>query len=875
MSDFDAPDTVKYLSAPPLFINFADNCGLYARMPPAMMSRARGLIRINLQQPHRKMKLSRILLTFALLFTLPAFALTDEQVVNYIKTQAARGKSEQQIGKELLAKGVTPDQVKRIKAKYDKQQKSGDADARKESQSVGKGTRRRAGVRGQRGQETGIVEEDVTLYEGNDAADRERGGDYEYYDLAQSGSRRNIYGHEIFNGESLTFEPNENIATPQNYRLGPGDEVVIDIWGASEDHLREVITPEGSIMIAQIGPVYLNGMTINDANKHIKSVFAKKYAGVGDVTDINVTLGEIRSIQVDVMGEVSTPGTFRMSPFSSVFHAIYNAGGINDIGSLRNIHVLRNGRRVAEVDIYDFLFKGKQTGNIRLQEGDVIIVPPYSELVSVEGNVKRPMYYELKPTETVADVIEYAGGFAGDAYSEMVRLRRQNGLENELYNIEKGTFSSYRLKDGDVLTIGTVIDRFSNKAEVKGAVNRPGAYAIGNKLSTLVDLLHQADGLSEDAYGERVLIYRQSPDLTLQVIAVNVNDILAGRAADIALERNDIVEVASVQEIIERGAFTITGPVAFPGSYDYAEGTTVQDLIVRAGGLLQGASTARVDVSRRIVDPSSTEPSNRIAEIFTFDIAEGLAKNGANEFLLKPYDIVSVRKSPAYMAQGLVHIDGEVVFTGDYTLSRRNERISDLVQRAGGIMESAYVKGAYLTRQLTEDERAARQEALRIAMLNASSETGDSIDINKIDVSDRYNVGIDLVKALANPGSTYDLVLKPGDRLFVPEEQSTVKISGDVMFPNTVVYEPGKNLKYYINQAGGYGDRAKKRSAFVVYMNGSVSKAGRKTVIEPGCHIIVPSKQPSGDAWPKIMAYATSFGSLATMAATIASLFRR
>ncbi len=863
------------------------------------------------------MKITRIFLVLALLCSIPAFALTDEQVINYIKQQAAKGKTEQQIGKELLAKGVTPEQVKRIKAKYDKGQTT-QTDSRV-SRSVGSGVRQRTGnnaameeesldsrqsnarqsrtgsknsrrqtatrnrratgTRTQQGQNGLYAEEDiyVSYRETEDdiyVSDRETEDDIYYFDLEEQPERL-IYGHDIFNGQALTFEPNENMATPQNYRLGPGDEVIIDIWGASEDHLREVITPEGSIMIAQIGPVNLNGLTISEANNLIKGVFSKKYAGVGEETDIKVTLGDIRSISVDVMGEVSTPGSFRMSPFSTVFHALYNAGGINDLGSMRNIHVMRNGRRVANVDIYDYLFKGKQTGNIRLQEGDVIIVPAYSELVNVEGNVKRPMYYELKPTETVADLLEFAGGFAGDAYSGMVRLERQNGLENELFNIDKNQFDSYRLKDGDIVTIGTVIDRYSNRAELKGAVNRPGVYAIGTDIKTMRDLIAKAGGLSEDAYMPRAIIYRESPDLTMEVIAVNLGNLMAGKEADIKLERNDIIEISSVKEIIERGDFTIAGPVAFPGQYTYAENTTIQDLIVRAGGLLEGASTARVDVSRRIVNPTSTDASNRIAEIFTFPLENGLTKGGGAEFKLKPYDIVEVRKSPSYLPQGIVEIDGEVVFTGEYTLERRNERLSDIVRRAGGTMEGAYLKGASLTRQMTEDEMASRKEALKIAMMNANAQSGDSISIDKIEISDRYNVGINLVMAVEHPGSSYDLVLKPGDKLFVPELQSTVKISGDVMFPNTVVYEPGKKVKYYINQAGGYGERAKKRSAFVVYLNGSVAKVGRNTVIEPGCHIIVPSKAPSnGDGWGKIIAYATSFGSLATMAATIASLFR-
>ena len=808
------------------------------------------------------MKLSRILLPLFLLCAVPAFALTDDQVVKYIKEQSAAGKSEKQIGKELMAKGVTPEQVKRIKAKYERE-RSADVPAQSSVQEYD----------GRKLVTSTRDVEEVTVVEGRDISGLTYNSSAVDSENVRKRGSRSVYGRELFNSKSLTFEPNENMATPQNYKLGPGDEVVIDMWGNNEEHISQVISPEGSIMIAQLGPVYLNGMTINEANKYIKGVFARKYAGLGDnETEINVTLGDIRTIQVDIMGEVSTPGTFRISPFSTVFHALYNAGGINDIGSMRNIQVLRNGRKVATVDIYDYLFKGKQTGNIRLQEGDVIIVPPYSQLVEVAGNVKRPMAYEIKPTETVATLLDYAGGFSGDAYGGMVRLERQNGTENELYNIDKAQFASYKLKDGDVVTIGTVLDRYANRVGLNGAVLRPGVFALGKDIVTLTDLLNKADGLKEDAYKERALLYREGPDLTLEVIPFNINDILTGRAPDITLRKNDVVEIASVQEIFERGDFTIDGQVANPGQYSYVENTTLEDLILRAGGLLEGASRARIDISRRVVDPDAVEQTSVIAQTYTVSLENGIAADGKRGFMLKPYDVVHVRTSPGYEVQKNVLVDGEVLFAGTYALQTRNERLSDVVRRAGGVVEGAYLKGAWLSRKLSDSERLARDEAMRVAQQNTTGE--DSISINKIELSDSYNVGIDLVKALEMPGSTYDIILQEGDHLYVPEMQSTVRISGDVMFPNTVVYEPGKNLKHYINQAGGYGDRAKKSKAFVIYMNGTVAKANNKTPIEPGCQIMVPSKQKSSTDWSKILSIATSFSSLATMAATIGNLLR-
>ncbi len=803
------------------------------------------------------MKPRHILMSFLMLCSIMAFAITDQQVIDYIKQQTAAGKSEQQIGKELMAKGVTPEQAKRIKAQLESQQQ-GENQATRQTVTSAESERKHNAA------------EDVSVSSIENMQREIEKGD------AMSGSGRKIYGHQVFNSQSLTFEPSENLATPQNYRLGPGDEVVIDIWGTSEDHMRQTISPEGSIMISQIGPVYLNGLTIKDANQHIKSAFSRKYAGMNDAeTDIQVTLGQVRTIQVDILGEVATPGTFRMSPFSSVFHALYRAGGINDIGSLRNIQVLRNGKKVAGVDIYDYLFKGKTSGNIRLQEGDVIIVPPYEQLVNIDGNVKRPMYYEIKPDETVKSLLDYAGGFTGDAYGGMVRLSRQSGTENELYNIDRGEFATYRLQDGDIITVGTILDRYANRVELKGAVYRPGMFAIGDGLKTVRDLIDKADGVTEDAYTDRVLLYREGPEKQLEVVALDLKDILRGAAPDITLKRNDMLVISSVNELEERGDVYIGGQVARPGAYPYAANSTVEDLIFQAGGLLAGASTARVDISRRIVDPSATEATNQLAQEFTVSIENGLAVGKGKGFRLKPYDRVEVRRSPGYAPQETVAIDGEVLFAGTYTLRKRNERLSEFVTRAGGLIDGAYIKGAHLSRRLSESELAARKEALRLAMSNNSENMGDSIAIDKIDLSNMYNVGIDLEKALANPGSDYDLVLMPGDSLYVPEKQSTVKISGDVMFPNAVIYEPGKKLSHYINQAGGYGQRAKKGKAFIVYMNGTVARAKRNTPIEPGCHIIVPSKpQNGGTDWSKILTLTTGFMSVATMVATIPNLFK-
>ncbi len=792
------------------------------------------------------MKVTRFLVPLMLLCALPAMALTDEQVIAYIKTEAATGKSQNQIAKELLAQGVSADQIRRIRSQYEEERNT------QVNATTGGALRSR-------------LREEVAESEADNHA---------VEDVDESVVRKTIYGHDIFNTPGLTFEPNSNMATPKNYRLGPGDEVIIDIWGVSEDNIRQQISPDGRIMISQLGPVYLNGLTVDEANQQLKNIFAKKYAGVGSDTDINLTLGQIRSIQIDVLGEVRRPGTFRISPFSNAFHALYNAGGVNDIGSVRNIDIYRNGKKISSVDIYDFLFKGKDVGNVRLQEGDVIIVPPYNELVHIEGNVKRPMFYELKNNESLSKLIEFAGGFTGDAYSDVVRVLRLNGLDKELNTVDRTEYASYPLKDGDVVSVGVVTDEFTNKVEIGGSVFRPGTYAISDNVKTLRQLIQTAEGLTDDAYLGRALMYREKPDRSLEILSINLGDIMDGTAADIELRKNDIINIININAITERGGFTIQGLVTSPGTYPYAEGTTLKDLILQAGGLREGASTARVEISRRIIDQNATDATNQLAETFTVNIENGLDVSKAAEFILKPYDLVQVRKSPTYNPQQTVTLSGEVLYPGNYVIETRTERVSDVIRRAGGVLESAYVKGAYLKRLRTADQREIRNETMRLASSHNQSE--DSIIIDASATSNQYYVGIDLKKAIESPGSTEDFVLQAGDQIFIPEEQSTVSITGDVLFPNTVVYVPGKKLKYYIEQAGGYGDRAKKNKTYIVYMNGSIAKASGNVSIEPGCQIIVPTKpENQGFDWTRVLSIATTLGSIASMTAAVVAIFKK
>ena len=685
-----------------------------------------------------------------------------------------------------------------------------------------------------------------------------------------------IYGHSLFTNRNLTFEPSANIATPTNYKLGPGDEVIINIWGASENTIRQTITPEGSIQVSGLGPVHLNGMTVREANAYLQREFAKIYSGIGGQepsSQIQLTLGNIRSIQINVVGEVAVAGTYTLSAFSSVFHALYRAGGVNEIGSLRNIKVIRNGRTVATIDVYDILMQGKMNDDIRLQEGDVIRVEPYKNMVQLEGKVRRPMFYEMKDNETLQTLLNYAGGFTGDAYKKSIRIIRKSGAQHAIQSVSEMDYGTFKMDDGDVVSVEAVLDRFENRIEVRGAVYRPGIYQLDGTVNTVKALITKADGLRDDAFTSRVLLDREKDDLTHEMISIDLAALMNGSAPDIALQKNDMLFVPSAAKLKEEQRVTINGEVINPGTFLYSEGMTVEDLIVMAGGLTESAATTKVEVARRIKNPNSTVESNNLGESFTIDLADGLLKADNRNFALKPFDQVYVRRSPSYREQQNVTLQGEVLFGGVYALQNKNERLSSLIERAGGVTKDAYVKGARLTRTMTEDELKRRQDVLALSQFSAS----DSLNLSTEDLKTTYSVGIDLEEALNNKGGYADIVLREGDVIYIPEMNNTVKISGTVMYPNTVTYKNGEGLSYYINQAGGYGNRAKKSKVYVVYANGNVAKAKRLTgvKIEPGCEIIVPSKpEKNGQNFTQSITIASTVTSMAAMIATLFRAFK-
>lgn len=783
---------------------------------------------------------------------LMAQTMSDQQVLEYVKEGIKQGKEQKQMAAELARKGVTKEQAMRVKELYEKQN---NVDTAKSTGTDANESRLREEMK----ENTSDMLEDQPTTQ----------------DLVREDQ---VFGRNIFNTKNLTFEPSSNLATPPNYRLGPGDEVIIDIWGASQNTIRQQISPDGTINIQKIGPVYLSGLTVSEANDYLKKSLNKIYNGLNNATDpssdIRLTLGNIRTIQINVMGEVVQPGTYALSSFSTVFHALYRAGGVSDIGSLRNVQLVRNGKKLATIDVYEFIMKGNAQDDIRLQEGDVVIVPAYDVLVKISGKVKRPMRFEMKKDEPLSTLIKYAGGFEADAFTRSLRVVRQNGQEYEVNTVKDIDYSVYQMRNGDVVTAEAILNRFTNKLEIRGAVYRPGIYQLSGKLNTVRELVNEAQGLTGDAFLNRAVLYRQREDLTTEVLSVDIKPIMEGTAPNIALLKNDILYIPSIHDLEDRGNVRVHGEIAKPDSYPYADNMTLEDLIIQAGGLREAASTVRVDVSRRIKNPRSTVDNDTIGQMFSFALKDGFVIDGQPGFVLQPYDEVYVRRSPGYQAQQNVSIEGEILFDGTYALTSREERLSDLINKAGGATNYAYLRGAKLTRVANASEKKRMSDVIRLMRRQLGEAMIDSLGIA---VENTFTVGIDLEKALKNPKSNADLVLREGDIISIPKNTNTVSIDGAVMVPNTVSYLEGKDIDYYLNQSGGYSEDAKKSKKFIVYMNGQVTKVkgNGKKQIEPGCEIIVPSKAKKRTNMGEILGYATSFSSLGMMIASVANLIKK
>ena len=818
--------------------------------------------------------------------------MSDTQIMEYIVQQNAKGTSRDKIVKQLIERGVTIEQIRKAKEKYEKQQKGTVPGARNISGAeAGNFTRMRKnnGDKRRNEQTTGRRPQrsdrenpdDPTLSERDrtrlqqartDAYNDELDAflpdsmgyytnDYEQFVEDEEEGKIKVFGRNIFNNKRLTFEPNMNIATPDDYRLGPGDEVYIDVWGASQQRFECTVSPEGVINIENFGPVQVSGLTVAQTNARLRSTLGARYAG----SDVRLTVGQTRTITVDVMGEVKTPGTYTLSAFSTVFHALYMAGGTNDIGTLRNIKVFRNGRQITTCDIYDYILNGNMKGNVRLQPGDVVVVGSYECLVQVTGKVKRPMYYEMKSTESVGTLLRYAGGFTGDAYDQLVRLIRKSGGQLSVFSLDEFERGNFQLADGDSVAVDSTLQRYRNMVEVKGAVFRTGKYQMDGSITTVRQLIEAAGGLCEDAMKTRAVLHRLTDERRLQVVQVDLQGILAHTAPDIALRNEDVLFIPSRSYLIGEQKLSIHGEVVYPGEYDFAENTTLEDFILQAGGLTDAASLVKVDVSRRIRNQLATESSDKIAESYTFKLKDGFVVDGTPGFVLQPYDEVYVRRSPGYVEQQNVEVKGEVAFEGRYALVTKGMRLSDLVKQCGGLTPQSYAPGAHLERKLSPEEQLKQQSMIKLATL------GDTADVRRLELSDVRVVAINLEKAIANPGSNqWDLVLQEGDVLVVPQYSNTVTINGEVLYPNTVGYDKNKKLSDYINSAGGFTQKARTGKVFAVGMNGSVTKVRSKKDITPGCNIVVPAKmRRRGVSLAEMMSVFTMLATLGTVVATL------
>ena len=855
------------------------------------------------------MKKLLIYLMFLMLLPVAGMAqsMSDDQVMSYIAKEHTAGKDNAQIVTQLMQRGVNIQQIRRVRDKYQKQM------SQNTSQSYGTPTglsrmRTNNGKKRTSGNESAGSNSDLSAYSNyrisndRDSSDKEDEAlEYrdelgkmipdtaaivkQYYDNKKTKAHK-VFGREIFNNKELSFEPNMNIATPQNYRLGPGDAVIIDIYGASQKSEQCTVSPDGDVTIEGYGPVAVSGLTVAQANARLRSTLGSRYSS----SRIKLTVGQTRTIMVNVMGEVKLPGTYTLSAFATVFHALYMAGGTNDIGTLRNIKVYRNNRLVTVVDIYDYILNGKLTGNVRLADNDVIVVGPYDCLVNISGKVKRPMFYEMKKNESVASLLKYSGSFTGDAYNKAVRVNRKTGKEYAVFNVGEFDFANFHIADGDSVTVDSIIPRYANTVEVKGAVFRPGMYNLGEQVNSVRSLIEHAEGTTEMAFTNRAVLHRMKEDRTLKVISVDLVGIMNGTTPDIPLQENDVLFVPTKTESIEQRTITIRGEVQFPGVYKYADNETIEDFVLQAGGLTDKASTVNVSVSRRVTDPKALVPDSVIAKLYTLSLKDGFVVDGEPGFTLMPFDEVYIRKSPAYMEQKNVSVEGEVMFAGTYTLSANNTRLSDLYRKAGGTNGLGYIRGARLMRRATEAEKQRMRTALQMEMeqqqknilqlaassngsnLQQAAEGAKNANLSRFKVPDEYPVGIDLELAIKNPGSDADMVLREGDRLIVPQYNGTVKVNGAVMYANTVAFEKGKRASYYIDQAGGYASDAVKSRAYIIYMNGKVAKLSHGAKVQPGCEIVIPAKLKRKMTIAETMSLGSSLSSIAAMIATISNM---
>ena len=821
-----------------------------------------------------------IMLSFVCVTLTQAQKMTDDQVIEYVMVAQGKGDSQQQIAADLLRRGVTIDQINRIKRKMDSKGSTGIG------QTLGKKERTRTAPQQNNAL---LLQSDKDAIQNMSSSEREAMmsnelnflfSDSTMMYMMTDAKKKEIFGHRIFQNKNVSFEAAYNLPTPPNYQLGPGDEVAIDIWGASQTSIRETISPDGNIYVETLGPVYLSGLTVKQANDYLKRQLGQIYSSINSDepnSNISLSLVQNRTIQVHVMGEVENPGTYTMSSFATIFNALYQAGGVNEVGTLREVKVYRGDKPIVTYDVYDFILNGNSNTGIRLEDNDVVSVDAYKNLICITGNVKRPMYYEMLKNESVANLLKYAGGFQGNAYKEDIRLIRNGKREREIYTLNADEQENFMLLDGDSISVDSIMPTFANMVEVKGAVYRPGQFQMNGRVNTVKQLIECAGGLKDDAFMNRAILNRRNANNTMENLAINLEQLMAGGISDVVLRKNDVLLILSIFDMQEVQTITILGEVAFPGTYKYVANMSIEDFIVNAGGLTEAASIAKVDVARRMKNSRATSSSDTISYNYSFSISDGLIVEGNPNFTLMPFDEIYVRKSPSYYKQENVTIEGEVLFVGTYALTKKNQRLSELVTCAGGLTPQANIKGARLERTMTNEEKLRLESTIEVAIQMAENKK-DSVAIRRNMMSrTTYPVGIELDKALNEPGSDADIMLREGDKLVIPQFSNTVKISGEVMYTNTVAYKKGKNLKYYLNQAGGCNENAHKKNVYIVYMNGTVTKPNKlnRSIVEPGCEIVVPTKNEERRmSATEILSLSSTSASLATVVLALINVFK-
>lgn len=789
--------------------------------------------------------------------------LSDVQILQMIKRAESIGYNESQLEQMAAAQGMKQEEVQKLRVRVDKIRKQGSRTTVQNRDST-----------------TNTSRENTETIDGG-AIDNDK-------KITDEEAGPKIFGSELFKNGKITFEPNLRIATPKGYIIGPDDKLLIDLSGDNEASYDLQVSPDGVINLQYVGRIAVGGLSIEQATSKIRNAMASTYPSLrSGRTNVAINLGNIRSIKIVMTGQVTKPGTYTLSSLATVYNALYASGGPSKNGSFRKIEVIRNNKVVTTIDVYDFLLKGIQRNNIRLQDQDVINVPVFENRVEIAGEVKIAAFFEVVSGERLQDLIGFAGGFTPQAYTARIKALQNTDKERRLIDVNAADFSTYETKNGDKYVVEAILDRFENKIEISGAVFRPGFYALNNGI-TLKGLITKAEGLTEDAFLNRGYISRLNPDNTLALISFDVAKVLAGTVQDIPLQREDKVTINSLFDLRDEYKVSIQGEVRAPGTFDYAENINLGALIQMAGGFKEEATPNRIEISRRIRNSDSLSKSAVTAELFIVNIDPRL-KLEDDAFTLKPFDIVTVRSAAGYTVQKQVKLEGEVLYPGTYTITSKDERISDVIKRAGGLTPFGYAEGASLKRPGAEkvnpeDKNAINtngDDKMKLLNLKRAEETGaeDKLkpDVERLLIQSDL-VGISLDRILRKPYSKFDLIVEDGDVIRVPRQLQTVKVTGEVLNPNSIVFSPSKSFKQYVNGAGGFTSNALKRGAYIKYANGAVEAGGKFLFfnnypkVKPGAEILVPKKAEkeklSAQSWIGIGT------AVASLAAIVVSLLR-